>query len=352
MNTAIEIAPARLSRSLLNLCIIYGVSIFSCYVVNIYVRAFPIGPWTGQQIGTMYWLDNVTLQLMSLWWALLSIVSGGWPFDGISNVTARGVTIIAASWIAGWLSAKGLYWSGLGASWVFPIIGCLYFFIALFSFAGENWIVAGMAPARQFFILFVLIAFLTYAVTSSSIRWIPAWWFPFICMGSGSQLLSYLTRGMRQPGRGIVQIAILFLTVLVALWISARVGLWDGSKPGIGAFWLIGTYTSSYWLLWFMVGCSIGYGVLMQLYNWPFTKLRMPYGGLLACSIMILLTSLITADIYRLVGSVFTDVNEALTYGYMGVHWSFVLTLLFGLGLERPYLWVGQKTPGVWNDVT
>ena len=52
-----------------------------------------------------------------------------------------------------------------------------------------------------------------------------------------------------------------------------------------------------------------------------------------------------------MVGPVFADMNEALTYAYMGTHWSFVIALLFGFGLERPYLWVGQKTPGSWEDV-
>ena len=40
-----------------------------------------------------------------------------------------------------------------------------------------------------------------------------------------------------------------------------------------------------------------------------------------------------------------------LTYAYMGTHWSFVVALLFGFGLDRPYLWAGQKTPGSWEDV-
>ena len=57
------------------------------------------------------------------------------------------------------------------------------------------------------------------------------------------------------------------------------------------------------------------------------------------------------ADSAALVGPVFTDMNEALTYGYMGTHWSFVLALLFGFGLDQPYLWRGQKTPGSWEDV-
>ena len=41
--------------------------------------------------------------------------------------------------------------------------------------------------------------------------------------------------------------------------------------------------------------------------------------------------------------------NEALSFAYMGVNWSMRLFLILGLGSERPYLWAGQKTAGVWE---
>ena len=128
-------------------------------------------------------------------------------------------------------------------------------------------------------------------------------------------------------------------------------GLWDGAQVGVGSFWTLGSYTSPVWLLWFMVACSVSYGLLIQLHNWPFSLVPMPWGGILACLFCIAASTVITSWMLSLVGSVFTDVNEALTYGYMGVHWSFVVALLFGLGLDRPYLWVGQRTPGSWEGV-
>src|SRR5690242_12706319 len=81
--TAIEVAPARLPSSLKGLGLIYGLAIASCFLVNMTVRSAPIGPWTGEQVGEMYWLDNVTWQLLALWWVLLSVVSGGYPFHRI-----------------------------------------------------------------------------------------------------------------------------------------------------------------------------------------------------------------------------------------------------------------------------
>ncbi len=349
--TAIAVAPMRLRRTLVALALIYALTVVTNYLVNDIVQQWPIGTATAAAIDKTYWLDNVTWQLLALWWSLLSVVSGGYPFHRISNRLTRGIVTVAASWVIGWISAKAIYALGLDASWVFPIIGCIYFFIALFSFAGENWIVANMPPRRQFFILLIIIAFLTYAITHSAIRWIPAWWFPFIEMGSASTLLAYLTRRMAQPGKGFAQIAILFVVVLGFLSISRALGLWDAGAPDIGSFWTLGAYSSQAWLLWFMVACSVSYALLIQGYNWPFTLIAMPWGGILACAFCVAATTLVTKGLILLVGPVFTDMNEALTYGYMGTHWSFVLALLFGFGLDEPYLWRGQQTPGAWDDV-
>ncbi|WP_407499182.1 hypothetical protein [Acinetobacter baumannii] len=351
METTIDIAPARLGAFFKGFVVIYGLTILSCFLLNLVLHAAPIGPWEGSKITEMYWLDNVTWQLMALWWALLSVVSGNWPFQNIQNRVVRGLITVLVSWILGWFSAKAIYWTGLGADWVFPIIGCIYFFIAFFSFAGENWIVANLPPRRQFFILLILISFLTYAITHSSIRWVPAWWFPLIEMGSATGLLAYWTRGMHQPGKGFTQIGILFLVVMLLLWISSQLGLWNSTAAGVGSFWALGSYSSPMWLLWFMVACSVSYGLLIQLHNWPFSRLSMPWGGILASLFCMAAAGAVTVGMLALIGSVFIDINEALTYGYMGVHWSFVIALLFGYGMDRPYLWKGQRTPGSWEDI-
>ena len=205
---------------------------------------------------------------------------------------------------------------------------------------------------RQFFILLILTGFCTYLVTNSVVRWIPAWWFPFVQMGAATGLLAYWTRGMKQPGRGFTQMAILFLTVLLCLWISRYLGLWDSAKPGVGSFWSIGYFTDDqYWLLWFMVACSVAYGVLIPIHNWPFSQIPMPWGGLAASGFCLLLAYLVTKLLFDLIGPVFGNIGEAFTYGYMGTHWSFMIPMLFGYGLAEPYLWKGQKTPGSWDDV-
>jgi hypothetical protein len=157
---------------------------------------------------------------------------------------------------------------------------------------------------------------------------------------------------MRQPTKGIAMWLLMFLFVAVWLMISARIGIWDYKLEGIGKFWNMGSYAASNdWLLLFFVSCAFIYGVLVPLHNWPFTKIAMPWGGILASAFTAVLIIIITLVIKGLIGPVFSDMNSALTYGYMGVAWSFFIPLFFGIGFEKPYLWVGQKTPGTWEDV-
>jgi hypothetical protein len=86
-------------------------------------------------------------------------------------------------------------------------------------------------------------------------------------------------------------------------------------------------------------------------YNWPFTKIAMPWGGLLACAFYLALDVVVASILLKMVGPVFPDTETLLTYAYMGVNWSLVLPLVFGVGFDEPYLWRGQKTQGGWDDV-
>jgi urea transporter len=78
----------------------------------------------------------------------------------------------------------------------------------------------------------------------------------------------------------------------------------------------------------------------------------MPWGGLLASAFYIFLGAGITLVLTQLVGVVFSSMNEALSFGYMGVNWSIGLCLVFGLGSTRPYLWAGQETAGSWEGIS
>ncbi len=352
MAEQIEVAPLRLNTAIKGLIIIYGLTIITNYIINAWMKAAPIGPWAGADILKWYWFDNVCYMLFSLWWCFFFFAVGMWPFDKIPNAFTRGLVATIVCWILGWFSYKAVYWLGLDAGWVFPIVGSLYFILVFFAYTGENWLVAGFPAPRQFGILLLICVALTWLLTMTYVRWVPPWWFPFCQMGLATGLFGYLFRKMRQPTKGIAMWLLMFLAVAVWLMISARLEIWDYKLEGIGKFWNIGSYdASNVWLLLFFVSCSFIYGVLVPLHNWPFSKIAMPWGGLLASAFTAVLSIILTVVIKGLVGPVFADMNSALTYGYMGVAWSFFMPLFFGIGFEKPYLWVGQKTPGTWEDV-
>lgn len=352
MEEQIDVAPLRLGTAIKGLCIIYGLTIITNYILNLWVKAAPIGPWTGEDVLNWYWFDNVCWMVLSLLWCFIFAAVGNWPFNKIQNTLYRGLIATIICWILGWFSIKTVYWMGLGAGWAFPLIGSLYFVLVFFSFTGENWLWADFSAPRQFGLIILTLGTFTWLITMTNVRWIPPWWFPFAQMGLATGLFAYLFRKIKQPMKGTMMWLLMFAAVGLWLMISARIGMWNYELAGASTFWNIGYFPEdNNWLLFFMVGCSFIYGVLVPLHNWPFTKIRMPWGGFLASASAAVLCIIMTLVIKGLVGPVFRDMNEALTYGYMGVAWSFFIPLFFGIGFEKPYLWKGQKTPGTWEDV-
>jgi hypothetical protein len=349
---SIAVAPFRPARTTRAFIAVYALTVASCFIVNAIVTAYPIGPWRGDDVAKSFWLDNVSWQIFAAWWACLFAVCGLWPFSGIENRFTRGVVVTAVSWVLGWLSAKAIIVVGPGASGIFPLVGTTWFFLALFCFAGANWLVSGMRPGRQFGTLLLLIAGCTFVVTHSAVVWVPAWWFPFLLVGLSTGLLTYLTRGMAQPGRAFAILAILFATVAACIQLSKIAGFWESETSPISAFWSMGHFTpDNKWLVCFMVATSINYVMPVITYNWPFSKIAMPWGGFIACGFYLTLDVVVAYFLLQLVGTVFSSTEELLTYAYMGVNWSLVLPLVFGIGFDEPYLWKGQKTAGTWDDV-
>lgn len=348
----VDVAPLRLRTALHGLAWIYGLTILSCAIVNLIVKLYPIGPWTGSAINKFFWLDNVTWQIFAAWWACFFVVCSFWPFERIADPVMRGIAVVVASWALGWLSAKAIFATSLGASWIFPLVGTTWFFLAFFCFNGGNWIVEGLTPARQFFLLLILMAGFTYVITHSTMRWIPAWWFPFNLVGAATGTLAYLTRGMRQPGKAVAQMSLLFLVAGGCIWISEALGVWDPKAAQISSYWLMGELTpDNSWLVFFMIATSVNYAFPIMLNNWPFTRMRMPWGGIAACCFYLVLDVVLTKLALASVGSVFSSKESLLTYSYMGVNWSLVMPLVFGFGFDKEYLWRGQRSAGNWDDI-
>lgn len=348
----VPVAPYRPNEFIKGFIWIYGLSIASCFLVNLWVTANPIGPWRGEDIAKSFWLDNVSWQIFAAWWACFFVVCEMWPFNKIESKITRGVALVATSWLLGWLSAKMIFVLGPGADGIFPLVGTTWFLLAFFCFAGSNFLVAHLPPHRKLLVHLLLFFGATFLITHSAIGWIPAWWFPFLLVGLSTTTLTFLTRGLPQPGRAIVIIATLFTAVAVCITVSGWAGLWDYNNSPISAFWTMGHFTSdNFWLLCFMTATSINYAVPIISHNWPFTKIPMPLGGLVACAVFVVLDVIVAGLLVKLVGPVFSSMEELLTYAYMGVNWSLVIPLVFGIGMEKPYLWAGQKTPGDWDDV-
>lgn len=347
-----EVAPYRPKEAVNGIIWTYAATIVSCFLVNLWVTTYPIGPWRGEEIVASFWLDNVAWQIFAAWWVCFFVVCSFWPFNSIEKPVLRGVVVLAVSWVLGWWSVKLIHLIGPGTDGIFPLVGTTWFLLAFFCFAGANFLVASLPPARQFFVHIILFAGLTYVITHSAIKWVPAWWFPFLLVGLGTGTVSYLARGVRQPAKALVIMAMLFSVAALIFMVSGAAGYWDFDKSPISSFWTMGHVTDdSFWLLWFMTATSVVYVLPIVTHNWPFTKIPMPWGGLIACVFYLALSLAVACLLVRLIGPVFSSMEEAMTYAYMGVNWSLVFPLVFGHGLTNPYLWTGQKTPGTWDDV-
>ncbi|MBA7568851.1 MAG: hypothetical protein GH159_00025 [Dehalococcoidia bacterium] len=325
--------------------IIYGLTILTCFIVNLWMKAAPIGP------DKLYWFDNVCWMVISLLWCFVFAAVGNWPFSLIKGKIVPGIVAVISCWILGYFTYAGIYWFGVTIDGVFPIAGTLFFLIVFFCYTGENWPWADFSPPRRLFLIVITLTGLTWLICRTAVVWVPAWWFPFCQFLLGAGLFAYLFRGMKQPVKSIAAWCFMGILVYIWLYISKLLGIWDPQAAGTSAFWHIGGYGDT-WLLFFFVFCSFVFGILVPARNWPFRLVRQPWGGALACVFCTALSVGITVLLLNMVKwGVFPDIQMAFTYGYMGVCWSFMIPIFFQFGHEKPYLWAGQKTPGTWEDV-
>lgn len=323
-------------------CIYVGAHVLAWLLIK-WFSAFPVSP------EKMLWFDVSSYQLLALWWIFAFAAVGNWPFNKIKGRIAQGVVGLILCAILGYLTFAGIYWIGLNTDWVFPIMANLYFFVVFFNFTGENWPFGNYSIPEKFFLLLLINFGGTWFITHSIIWIIPAWWFPFTQMTFPNQLGPYLFRKMEQPGKTIMWWSFKWILVGFLLYFAWLAGVLD-TETTLAPFWKIANFKPEF-LMWIAVGSGYVFGITIPTQNWPWRYIRMPWGGFLSLLFSCFLVTLVAKIYIGLVGVIFGDIWIAITYAWMTAPLTFIVTFLFGVGFETTYLWVGQKTPGSWEDI-
>jgi hypothetical protein len=279
-------------------------------------------------------------------------LAGQKPFDFIANATTRASAVLLVS-----IGLGALFWwvaasvGGLDmGTYAFPIIGTAWWFIAATSFIGEDAHVADVAPGRRTALNLLLWIGGTVLVVGA-FTWIPPFWFGFVQTLLVTGGFAYLLRRIKQPSKSLYTWAILTLLTAVAIVVSNQLGYWDTSTH-VGP-WRIGSPTAE-WGIFFGLWCGLNYGVLALVQNWPFSRIRQPWGSVIAVAGVVAWSVILTPILAGIFGSIFADpataLLEAQVWAWHTVFWSFCFALLYGIG-SGPYLWAGQKSPGTWDDV-
>jgi hypothetical protein len=275
------------------------------------------------------------------------------PFDRISSNPVRGSIIMGVSLLlvfGFWTILSGP--AGISMPrFAFPIIGTTWFLIAATSFIGEDAHVANLPPGRRT-LLNLLIWVAGTALIVASITWIPPFWFGFIQTLLVTGGFAYILHGVKQPTKSFFAWSILAILTAAAIIVSSALNTWVIHAPRFGP-WPIGG-PSAEWGIFFGLWCGLNYGVLAPMQCWPFSRIRQPWGTVVATLSVILWCYLLTLALEGIFGAIFSNraiaLVEAQDWAWNTVFWGFCFALVLGAG-SRPYLWRGQTTPGSWEDL-
>ena len=161
------------------------------------------------------------------------------PLRDWTATKTRGAVVMAISAAAAF-GFWALFSDYLGydlATWSFPVIGTLWFFIAATSFIGEDALLGGLAPGRRT-LLNAVIWVAGTVIVLATIVWIPPFWFGAIQTLLVTGGFAYLLRGVAQPAKSIYSWALLGLLTAIVIVVSEKLGAWDfGADVGP---WAIG----------------------------------------------------------------------------------------------------------------
>lgn len=326
---------------------IYVVAFVWCYLLNQFLYTYPIITW---------FLDNWFLWLFSTWWFLSFVAVGQWPFTFIKGRYTRGFAMIFVSWVIGWINYY-LLAKYYDATAILAVVGNLYFFIVFFSFTGENFGWAHLSPAKQYLAVITTNLGLTWLLCNTAIQWIPPWWFCVIQIVLGSQLFAYWCGKMTQPLKNIAAWAIVWIIVALYTLLLSLFGWYNYASPDlVSTFWHLGFFSPEGKIL-FNAWCSFGgLGLLLPMHNWPFRKIKQPWGGIIASIFTFIVACIVTVVFISIFPTLFPIatfgadrwVLEAQTYAWFPTMLVFFVIYGFGWGLE-PYIWKGQKATGEYE---
>lgn len=320
---------------------IFVASALSYVVLKVVFDALKAGPTPFMSMGTV---------ILGAWIATAFALAGGRPLDRISSTTTRAALLMAISLVIAflfWLVFAGALHYSM-ATWTFPVVATLWFFMAATSFIGEEALAPGISEGRRAILNLAVWLGATLLVLKTVV-WVPPFWFGVVETLLVTGGFAYFLRGVRQPGKSVFSWAILALGTGVAILVSIALGQWTAGA-GIG-LWAIGMPSAS-WGVFFGLWAGLNFSVLGCLQCWPFSLVRQPWGTVVAFLAVVAWCVAIAAIAIGLLQSVYgslaTAQVEATVWAWHTLFWGFCFVLLFGVG-SKPYLWAGQRTPGVWE---
>jgi len=298
--------------------------------------------WLGHEIFTriticgLEWLDTVGTYVWALWWLFAFVTWGYWPFNAIKNWWARGVALLAASWL---LSVLSWYVSSLFVDlkvYGFPIIANLFFWIVVTDFSFRLW--QKLPPLKKAILdllLWYSLAILTIFCLPKPGQ-IPAWWFVPTQWLLGSGIFAYLSKDMRESEAGILfwilNLFVVFLTVAIASLLGHFTFSLEDPYHS-----LLGGYSLEF-LIWFGAACSFNWSIFVIFEGWPWRKIKPPVLGatlgFITVIIIQVIVTLCSIEICRIIWPPMspTDVYyklQAFVLAYAGVEWGFAIPLAF-----------------------
>lgn len=326
------------------------------WVFGVFIGA--IASYLGMRWVNSSGLDTLAPPLASIWTSTVGAaiatalaLAGYGPFARISPRPARAATITVFALVTAFVSWQVLHvWFGVDlAALAFPIIATIWFWIAVTSFVGEEAHALHLSPGRRTILNAAVWIGLTLVVVET-IAWIPPFWFPLAQTLLVTGGFGYVLRGIGQPVKSLYAWAILTILTALVVGVSIALGLWSSAPPT--GIWSIGSPNAN-WSVFFAVWCGTNFGVLAMVQCWPFSRIRQPFGSVVAMVSVIAWAAVIAAVLVTIFDGLFaqhaTALLEAQVYAWHLVFWSLTFPLVWGVG-SAPYRWVGQSAPGVWED--